>query len=193
MTPIFTFLMAIIIFKQKFKSRQLIGITLGFLGILIIFLVGHEGEVAFDIRYALLIIVATIFYATSANTVNKYLKGVPPLIISTVSFTLIGPLMLLYLFSTDFVSQISAHPDGSESFVALLILSLIGTFLANILFFKLIQLTDAIFSTTVAFLIPFVALVWGFIDGEAIGVVHILALVVILGGIYLIKFGKSST
>lgn len=193
MTPIFTFLMAIVIFKQKFKGRQLIGITLGFLGILIIFLIGYETDVAFDIKYAFLIIVATIFYATSANTVNKYLKGLPPLIISTVSFTLIGPLMLIYLFSTDFVAQISSHPQGHESFIALLILSLIGTFMANILFFKLIQLTDAIFSTTVAFLIPFVALFWGFLDGELIGIFHMLALVVILAGIYLVKFDKSKS
>lgn len=192
MTPIFTFLMAILIFKQQFKGRQLAGITLGFGGILIIFFIGQRGDVTFDIKYALLIIVATLFYATSANTVNKYLSGVPPLIISTVSFVLIGPPVMIYLFSTDFISEISSHPHGIQSFLALLVLSLVGTFFANILFFKLIQITDAIFSTTVAFLIPFVALFWGFLDGEKIGIFHMLALVVILVGIYLVKFVKRS-
>jgi len=192
MTPIFTFLIAIIIFSQKFSGKQLAGITLGFLGVLSIFLIGRESDTIFDYRYGLLIIAATVLYATSANTVKHYLSGVPPLIISTVSFVLIGPPVLLYLLSTDFIAQITTHPNGWSSLIALLILSLVGTFLANILFFKLIQITDAIFSTTVSFLIPFVALFWGYIDGESIGIIHFVALVAILGGIFLVKVKTKS-
>ena len=78
-----------------------------------------------------------------------------------------------------------------RSLIALMILSIICTFLANILFFRLIQITEPIFSTTVSYLIPFVALGWGYIDGEYISIYHFLALSLILGGIVIVKYAKS--
>lgn len=187
MTPIFTLLLGLLIFKQKFKNNQIKGIVLGFCGIIVLFFIKDEGKEAFSYFYAFLIIIATIFYGISANTVKTYLTNIKPLVISVVSFSIIGPMALIYLFGTDFITIISDHPQGVQSFMALAVLSLIGTFAANILFFKLIQITDAIFSTSVSFLIPFVALFWGFLDGEMLGVFHFLALVLILGGIYLVR------
>ncbi|NND86495.1 MAG: EamA family transporter [Nitrosopumilus sp.] len=107
--------------------------------------------------------------------------------ISVVSFAMIGPFALIYLINSSFIEHTTQSPGGYFSFGALLILSLICTFLANILFFRLIQLTDAIFSTSVSFLIPFVALLWGFFDGELLSLFHLLALILILSGIFLIR------
>jgi len=168
----------------------MIGIALGFVGVMIIFFAGNTTDVNFEYAFVGIIIIATISYAISANTVNRYLKGIPPLIISIVSFVIIGPPLLIYLLSTDFISQVTIHPHGLRSLLALMTLSLIGTFMANILFFKLIQITDAIFSTSVAFLIPIVALAWGFIDGETIGFYHFVSLILILIGVFLIKYIK---
>jgi len=190
LTPIFTFLLAILFFRQKFSPKQMIGIALGFVGVMIIFFAGNTTDVNFEYAFVGIIIIATISYAISANTVNRYLKGIPPLIISIVSFVIIGPPLLIYLLSTDFISQVTIHPHGLRSLLALMTLSLIGTFMANILFFKLIQITDAIFSTSVAFLIPIVALAWGFIDGETIGFYHFVSLILILIGVFLIKYIK---
>jgi drug/metabolite transporter (DMT)-like permease len=69
-------------------------------------------------------------------------------------------------------------------------LSIVCTFLANILFFKLIQITEPVFSSTVSYLIPFVALSWGFLDGEYISIYHILSLGLILSGIVVVKYAK---
>ncbi len=187
MTPIFTLLLALVIFKQKFRNKQILGIVLGFSGTVVLFFIKEDGNEVFAYFYAFLIILATIFYGISANTVKTYLTDLKPLVISVVSFSIIGPLALCYLLTTDFIQTIGSHPQGIQSFSALIVLSLIGTFAANILFFKLIQITDAVFSTSVSFLIPFVALFWGFIDGEPLGLFHVLALVLILGGIFLIR------
>lgn len=186
MTPVFTLILSIIIFKQAFKSNQLYGILLGLAGILTLFFMKNEGE-SVSLFHASLIIIATICYAISANTVGNYLNKVNPLLISVVSFTVIGPPAILYLFSTEFITQAFQNQQSINSFGALLILSLVCTFLANILFFKLVQITNAVFSTTVSFLIPFVALFWGFLDGESIGIFHFVALFSILLGILLIR------
>jgi len=191
MTPIFTLLLALVIFKQKFSSNQIFGILLGFCGVIVLFFIKENGKGIFPYYYAGLIILATVFYGISANTVKTYLSDIKPLIISVVSFSIIGPLALMYLLSTDFIHTASTHPQGAQSLGALIVLSLIGTFAANILFFRLIQITDAIFSTSVSFLIPFVALFWGFLDGEFLGLFHLLALVLILGGIYLVRWRKG--
>lgn len=187
LTPIFTFILSVLFFKGKLYGKQLAGVVLGFTGASLLFLIKKEGEIAFPFFYAMLMVLATISYAISANTVNKFLVDVRPVIISIVSFVLIGPFMLVYLLSSDFVVHLTQEPAGWTSFAALVTLSLVGTFLANILFFRLIQLTDAVFSSSVSFLIPIVALFWGIIDGEMITAYHIAALGLILSGIFLIK------
>jgi len=187
LTPIFTLILAILFFKKPFIRKQLWGLLIGLLGVLVIFFIRKNSYTSFPLLYAGIIIVATIFYAISSNTVGHYLQGIKPLLISTTSFVLIGPFVLCYLLSTDFLSRVSSHPHGYKSLLALLILSLICTFLANILYFKLIQITEAVFSTTVSYLIPFVALLWAFIDGEFLSIYHFFSLALILGGIFLVK------
>jgi len=190
LTPIFTFLLAILVFKHQFSWKQLIGIILGFIGVLCIFFSKNDGHIDFPLLFGFMIILATLFYAISANTVSHFLKEENPIVISMVSFLLIGPFVTVYLLNSGFLEQLQTHEHGYTSFGALLILSIVGTFGANILFFKLIQITNAVFSTTVSFLIPFVALFWGFLDGEQFSIFHILALILILGGIFLIKYQR---
>ncbi len=187
MTPIFTLLLAVMFFSGKLIKRQAYGILMGFGGALLLFFIKKEGELIFPISYALLLVLATVSYAISGNTVGRFLSGVRPTIISVVSFCLIGPFMLAYLLSSDFISHIQNSDYGLQSFAAVCTLSLVGTFLANILFFRLIQLTDAVFSSSVSFIIPIVALGWGILDGELITVFHLLALIFILTGVFLAK------
>ena len=191
LTPICTLLISILFFTKRFDINQLVGVFIGLVGVSIIFFIKEDNNTAFPFFYAGLILLATVCYGISANTVSHYLSQMRPILISTLSFVLIGPFALVYLLSTDFINIIT-HTDGAVfSLVALITLSIVGTFLANILFFKLIQITEPVFSSTVSYLIPFVALGWGFVDGEYISIYHILALALILGGIVVIKFAKN--
>jgi len=191
LVPICTFLIAILLFKKKYIPKQLFGILIGLMGVVLIFFVREDNSDSFPILYAGLILIATICYGISANTVSHYLSGMKPVLISTISFVIIGPFALIYLLSTDFLSITIENPDAMLSFGALAVLSVVCTFAANILFFKLIQITEAVFSTTVSYLIPFVALMWGFFDGEYISVFHFLSLGLILGGIIIVKMTST--
>ena len=187
LTPIFTFILAVLLFGRKLESRHLFGILLGFIGTSLIFLSKHDGQISFPILFGMMIMLATFFYAISANTVSTYLREVNPIVISTMSFILIGPWMIIYLANTDFFSIISKHEDGLLSLSALTILSLVGTFSANILFFKLIQMTDSVFASSVSFLTPVVALLWGLWDGETFSYTFFFALMLIFYSVFLIK------
>ena len=65
------------------------------------------------------------------------------------------------------------------------LLSLFGTVISIIIFFKLVQRTDAVFGSIVTYLIPIVAIFWGLLDGEQLVLMQYLGMALILGGVYL--------
>ena len=99
---------------------------------------------------------------------------------------LIIPVFILLVFS-GFFTSVSFTPEIKTSFMYLIILSIVGTGLAKIMFNQLIQMSSPVFSTSVAYLIPIVAIIWGFIDGEKVSYLQLLAGVIILTGIYIVN------
>jgi drug/metabolite transporter (DMT)-like permease len=189
LTPIFTFVIGVVIFKNLFQWSKLFGVVLGFLGAASLVLFLNNGAQSGDNNYfyAGLVVIGTMCYGISVNIINKYLKDVKSLIIGAVSFGFIGiPAILYLLFFEDFTIAFS-HPEITLSLLSVFTLSLFGTFLASIFFFDLVQKTDAVFASSVAYLMPGIALLWGFVDGEALNMTHVLSLVLIIGGVYLIK------
>jgi drug/metabolite transporter (DMT)-like permease len=65
------------------------------------------------------------------------------------------------------------------------ILSLFGTALSKVLFNSLIQMSTPVFASSVTYLMPLVALMWGVLDGEGFSAWQGLAAFVILIGVFL--------
>ena len=70
---------------------------------------------------------------------------------------------------------------------SVVILSLFGTVMAKIIFNSLIQISSPVFASSVAYLMPLVALLWGLLDGEVFGINQGLASSLILLGVYLVN------
>ncbi len=188
LTPIFTLIIAWIIFKQQSFIHQVIGIILGFLGTSWLLVIGEQGLSMANIPYGSLIILATFCYGISANVVQHKLGSLSPSLIGALSFLFIGPPALIYLVAgTDFISQITAHEQGWFSLAMVSILAIIGTVISSIMFYRLVKITNAVFASLVSFLIPIVALIWGILDGEVLVWMHIFGIIAILIGIYLVK------
>jgi drug/metabolite transporter (DMT)-like permease len=64
-------------------------------------------------------------------------------------------------------------------------LGVICSALATVLFYILVQRAGGLFASLVTYGIPFVALGWGFFDGEKITWLEIICLGIILLGVYL--------
>ena len=144
--------------------------------------------------YAILVVLATACYAGAALIINQKLSHVPSLQLFSRTFTLwMFPSIIILLFSGMFreFNAITTHWSGVGY---LAVLSVIGTALAMLLYFRLIQITSAVFASMVTYLIPVVAVFWGLVAGESFSVWYALGGVLILAGIYMVqeKHSKES-
>jgi drug/metabolite transporter (DMT)-like permease len=186
LTPIFTWILGLMFFAAAFRTGHLAGVILGFAGAGVIILFNHRLQFNLD-TYSLLIVVATMCYGASANVVKRYLQDVGPVAISAMALFIIGVPALAYLATTDIAQRIAMRDHARTSLLAIAVLALFGTALANILFYRLIQRTSAVFASSVAYLIPVTALAWGLLDGEVLGIVHVTGMAMILIGVWMLR------
>jgi drug/metabolite transporter (DMT)-like permease len=62
-----------------------------------------------------------------------------------------------------------------------------GTAIANMLYNKLIKITSVLFASSVTYLIPIVAIMWGVIDGEPFYEGYLFWIGMIFLGLYLVN------
>jgi drug/metabolite transporter (DMT)-like permease len=120
------------------------------------------------------------------NLIRNYCAGINPLAIASISFLFIGiPVLCWLLFSQDILTVVQTSPTHLVSLEYVAILAVVGTALAVIMFNYLVQLTNAVFASTVTYLMPIVALMWGVLRKEYFTPWYALAIAVILAGVYL--------
>ena len=184
--PLFTLILGVYFFSARPSKVNIIGVFIGFLGILILSSsVLNEGF--FFNGYIFLVVLATIFYAISINVIKKYLYDLDASSIASLAFLFIGPIATFYLFNTSFLYHLQHHPDGYKAFSYIALLAVLGTAIAAIIFNRLLSHSSAIFVSSITYLIPIVAIIWGIFDGEIITCYHILGCIVILSGVYLVN------
>ncbi|MFM2155685.1 MAG: hypothetical protein RL516_434 [Bacteroidota bacterium] len=186
LTPVFTLLIGAAIFKLRFNLFQKLGVAVGFIGAAALVFVRADGSIEFKFFYAALIVIATLFYGLSVNTIKGKLSSINSLVISGAGLLFVGIPYTIYLFSTDFLERFNTMPQASFSFACICTLALFGTAVSNYLYFQLVKIAGPLFASIVTYLIPIVAMCWGFADGETINGVQVLAMVAILGGVGLI-------
>ena len=91
------------------------------------------------------------------------------------------------LLFSGFFQSFTGTAEQWEGLGYVSILAILGTAMAMILFYKLIQQTSAVFASTVTYLMPIVAVLWGLLDGENLDLWHLFGGFLILIGIYLIR------
>jgi len=186
MTPIFTIVIGILFYKMVVNKGQVTGVILGFLGGLSLILLGQQSKVESNMWYAGFIVIACVLYALNLNLVKTYFQEVSSIKLTAVSFFLCTIPLIIYILLSD-IPQIIQTDIGFKAFSFIALLSIMSTMLALIIFYKLVQQTNAVFASSVAYIIPIVALLWGFIDGEVLGISHVVSMVLILIGVYLIR------
>jgi len=184
LTPLNTLLIGIIAFGMAFKRSQFTGVIIGLIGTAILIFNGKEDGSTENYTYAVLVIIASICYAINVNLIKKYLSDVKPLSITAGNFTVMLIPALLILSCTNFF-EIVHLPTTQHSMLFILILGIVGTGIANILFFKLIQMSSPVFASSVTYLIPIVAFFWGLMDHEMLTPFQFIGAFIILVGVYL--------
>ncbi|NBL63822.1 EamA family transporter [Flavobacterium sp. NST-5] len=184
LTPLGTLVLGVTIFGLGFQRRQLFGVILGLAGsCLLIFsgAINHPGQ---NYWFALLAVAGAVCYSINVNLIKKYLSDLNPVSITVGNFSVLLIPALVILFCTDFMPVV--HQESvQQAMIYVGILAIMGTCIANVIYFKLIQISSPIFASSVTYLLPLIACFWGFADGEILSVWQGLGGLIVLVGVYL--------
>lgn len=183
LTPLNTLVIGAVVFGVGFERRQLAGIVVGLFGCGLLIYNGAVNNPTQNYYYTLLVVIASVCYATNVNLIKKHLFDVSPLSISTGNFAvMIIPAFIVLGFSGFF--DIASLPQTQHSMLYIAILGIVGTGIANLIFFRLIQMASPVFASSVTYLIPVVAFGWGLTDNESLSAVQAFGAFIILIGVY---------
>lgn len=187
--PIFTLLIGILFFKKVFELKKGVGIALGFMGAALLITAGNTLGIDQNSWYGIYAVLAGLLYSFSSNIIENYFLDMSALNISAASFGIMGPIALIILLVFGAPETIINSEKGFLALGYVSVLALFSTVMASIVFFYLIQRTSAVFSSTVAYVIPIIALMWGAVDGELITINHFMGMGLILVGVYFSRGG----
>lgn len=191
LTPLFTLLISVIVFGEELLKKQVIGVIIGFLGIVV--LINNELlSSSFNILYVMFIVLAAFCYAVNANLLKYKLPNIPALGIVFMSFLFMFIPAFIVLFFSDFpFSDFTSDPLILESIVYIVILALFGTAIAKVMYIKLLAISTPVFSVSTTYLMPVVAIFWGLLDGEEFKLTQFIGTSIILLGVYLVTKKKA--
>lgn len=190
LTPLNTLILGVLIFGFGFRKRQAIGLVFGLLGAVLLILKGAEVNPDQNYWYSILILIASIGYALNVNILKKYLYDLNVLSLTVASFIVLIIPSFIVLWFSGFFTTFKISESNTLSLFYLVILSIFGTALAKIMFNRLVQVSSPIFSSSVTYLIPIVAVTWGFLDGEKITMLQFVSSFIILLGVYMVNKSK---
>lgn len=186
LTPMFTMVIGVLLFSQRFRAIAIVGIVMGFGGAILLILSREEGQVTGINYYALLIVLACLCYGMNLNYIKFKIADLRALTITSMSVVMIGPFALIYLLGfTDFTAQLQTAPGGWEAFGFIVLLGMMGTAIATILFNNLVKISTPLFASSVTYIIPIVAVMWGMLDNEKLVAGHYIGMAAIVAGVYL--------
>lgn len=175
-------------FQLKTKWYNILGVFIGLAGAVGLIYANSNGNFEFNFGFSSYVIVAATFYAINLNIIKYKLKDLDTISIATFAFISIGIPVSVYLFhQTSFIEVMQTSPDAWKGLGYISILAIIGTAIAMIIFNKLIKMTNVVFSASVTYMIPIVAMMWGVADGETFKTSYIVWIFAILGGVFLVN------
>ncbi len=192
-TPLFSLIIAhFALAEERITWLRLAGLVTGFAGVVVIFsenlgaavLGGGNWPV---LRGQLAVVLASLSYAGAAVFVRRQLRHVPALLLAAIPISMAFVTTLLLAFSFETPVPQSLAIDGRALF-SIACLGLLGTCLAHILYFYVMQIWGATRTTLVTYLIPALGVVLGAVVlYEPIGWRLLVGLVLIVGGIALVN------
>ena len=176
--PIFNALLAFAFFcEARVTGLRLVGLGIGFVGVAL--LVGDQPHG--KLLAALAVVAMALCYAIGTLLAGRYLRGTPPLVVALAS-TAVSTLAVLPVGA----AQAPSEAWHGKTIMAVLVLGFVGTAIAYLLFFALIQRAGPNYATLVTYLVPPIALFYGAVFlGESFGAIDFASLGLILLGVAL--------
>lgn len=184
LTPLWVIIIGSFLFHQRVSVRVATGLFIGFVGTAILVMAGEGTSFSFN-PYGLLVLGATVCYGFNLNLIKYKLADLDAITITSVAIVAVGPVALIHLiFLTDFSASFTLDPPWLLSFAYVVLLGMMSTAIALIMFNRLVQITSPVFTSSVTYLIPIVAIMWGVWDDERISLLQYAGMGLILLGVF---------
>ncbi len=190
-TPLWTLLLAFLVgVDRTVTTTKAIGFGLGFLGVVIIF---SPWESAAEIASwgGLACLAASASYGLSYVYMGRYLigRGISPLMLSASQ---LGAATILLAVAMP-IAGLDAPAWRWDAVASLLVLGALGTGVAYVLNYRIIQDEGPTAASVVTYLLPLVAVALGWtVLNETITVTVLAGVVLVLGGVILTKRTPAS-
>lgn len=188
MTPLFVVLIGAAFFHSRITRRNAFGLSIAFIGVVLLLMV--KDGVAFGTLtsinvYAFFVLLACACYGLNLNIIKFRFVELKPVAITAISLTFVLPAALVYLFAFTQFSFKLTHVEGALPAAGyIMILGVFGTALALILFNVMVKIATPVFASSVTYLIPIVAIMWGLLDGEVLLLGHYIGIAAVIFGVW---------
>ena len=191
--PLFTFILAVIFIKdEKITPLRILGISIGLLGVVLIAKPYDANLLETNIEGVIFAITGSLIIGISFVYAKRFISPLKIHFAALTSYQL-GYALLILLFITDYegIENILPH---THVFIGLVVgLGLLGTGLAFIIYYYLIERIGAVNASSATYLPPLVALfIAYFFVNEDITLVDLMATVLIFSGVFLINAKKKA-
>lgn len=184
--PIFTVILATLLADDEHMTwRKVLGVAVGFVGVSILMVPDLRQGLQANLLGQLAVVLSSASYAGAAIFARKRLRGQPPLASTTGQLTM-GALFTLPLsLLIDRPFDLSPSLPATASWLGL---SILGTVLAYVIYYALLERTSATFVSTVTYIIPINGLMLGaLVLGEPLTLALAGSSVLILLGVLLVR------
>ncbi|MCH7411439.1 DMT family transporter [Belliella sp. DSM 111904] len=188
MTPLFVVIIGAIFFGARITKRNTIGLFIALIGVIVLLTVKEgAGLGAFSgiNAYAFYVLLACVCYGINLNIIKYRFVELKPVAITAISLLMVLPAALIFLFAATSFSFKIVHVEGAlvaAGYVTLL--GVLGTAIALILFNIMVKVATPVFASSVTYLIPVVAIMWGLLDGEVLLLGHYLGIAAVILGVW---------
>ncbi len=187
--PLFSFLLAIIFLsEEKISKLRISGVLIGFMGVLVIGRPSGQDLLATNVEGVLYMVAGSLSVGASFVYAKKFIV---PLKIPAAALTTyqLGIGLLLCAIITDYNGINNIWAETHASIGLIVGLGLLGTGLAYIIYYFIVENLGAVAASSVTYIPPVVALLIGFlIVGEPIDILDFGATFLIFIGVFLLKY-----
>jgi drug/metabolite transporter (DMT)-like permease len=175
----------LVLHDEPIRVNGLLGLAVGFFGVVVLTSRGLETGRSSDITGEIALLGASLSYAVGAVYSRRHMRGVPPMIpaVFQVTFAMvIAGTIALFL-----ERPWEARPD-LEAVLSMVWLGILGSGLAYLVNFRLLAAWGATRTTLVAYVIPIVGIVLGFIVlDEPVDARLLIGTAFVIGGVGLVN------
>jgi drug/metabolite transporter (DMT)-like permease len=184
--PMFTIILASFLANDEHLSWTVVlGVFLGFLGVAVLMLPDLRHGLQANLLGQLAVVASSLSYAGATVFARNRLRGQAPLT-STMGQMTMGALFTLPL--SLLVDRPFALSPSFGAIAAWLALTILGTVVAYVIYYALIERTSATFVSTVTYIIPIVGLILGaLVLHEPVTINLLVSMVLIIVGVLMVR------